>query len=150
MDSHDRQILAVLQREGRISNTELAERVGLSASPCWRRVRALEEAGTITGYVALLSPRRLGLGLTAFVHISLDLHHAPEFEEAISRRREVVECWAMAGDQDYLLRIVAPDMAAFDSFVRAELIRMPGVDRVRSEFALTAIKSTTALPLDLA
>ncbi len=145
LDAYDRHILDVLQTDGRISNVELAEKVGLSAAPCWRRVRTLEAQGVVRSYVALLDPVKLGLGLRAFVHVSLDLHHADAFEADILKRPEVIECYAMTGDQDYLLHVLVNDMASFDSFVRNHLIRMPGVDRVRSSFTLTVVKQTTAM-----
>lgn len=146
-DGYDRRILAALQRDGRMSIADLAETVGLSPSPCWRRVRALEEAGVIRGYTAILDTAALGFGLDVFVSLSLNLHKAEEFEAAIMRRPEVVQCYAMAGEQDYMLHVIARDMAAFDHFVREELIHMPGVDKVRSNFILKVIKQTTALPL---
>jgi len=146
-DTYDRRILAALQRDGRLSIADLAQEVGLSASPCWRRVRALEESGVIRGYTAVLDAAGLGFGLDVFVNISLNLHKAAEFEAAILRRPEVVQCYAMAGEQDYMLHVIARDMAAFDHFVRDELIHMPGVDKVRSNFTLKVIKRTTLLPL---
>lgn len=146
-DGYDRRILAALQGDGRMSIADLAETVGLSPSPCWRRVRALEEAGVIRGYTAILDTAALGFGLDVFVSLSLNLHKADEFEAAIMRRPEVVQCYAMAGEQDYMLHVIARDMAAFDHFVREELIHMPGVDKVRSNFILKVIKQTTALPL---
>lgn len=146
-DGYDRRILGALQRDGRMSIADLAEKVGLSSSPCWRRVRALEEAGVIRGYTAILDPAAIGFGLDVFVSLSLNLHKAEEFEAAIMRRPEVVQCYAMAGEQDYMLHVIARDMAAFDHFVRDELIHMPGVDKVRSNFILKVIKQTTVLPL---
>lgn len=147
LDTYDRHILDALQKDGRISNVELAEKVGLSTAPCWRRVRTLETQGVIRCYVALLDPVELGLGLRAFVHVSLDLHHADEFEAGIRGRPEVIECYAMTGDQDYLLHVLVTDMASFDTFVRHHLIRMAGVERVRSSFTLTVVKQTTVLVL---
>lgn len=140
LDSYDRQILAELQKDGRVPMATLAERVGLSVSPCWRRVRRLEEAGVILGYTARLAPKTIGLNLDVFVYVALDLHRAEEFEALIGARREVVECYAMTGEQDYLLHIMLPDMDAFDTFLRTELIHMPGVERVNTSFALKAIK----------
>lgn len=101
----------------------------------------------IRGYTAILDTAALGFGLDVFVSLSLNLHKADEFEAAIMRRPEVVQCYAMAGEQDYMLHVIARDMAAFDHFVREELIHMPGVDKVRSNFILKVIKQTTALPL---
>ncbi|CAA7613926.1 Lrp/AsnC family transcriptional regulator [Magnetospirillum sp. SS-4] len=149
-DAFDRKILSELQRNGRLSIAELSERVGLSASPCWRRVRMLEEAGVIRGYTALVDPAALGLGLNVFVAATIDLHRAAEFEAAIMKRPEVLECFAMTGDQDYLLHVITADIEAFDRFLREDLIHMPGVDKVKSSFALKAIKSTSSLPVDVA
>jgi len=140
LDPVDHRILGVLQEEGRIPIAELAERVGLSVSPCWRRVRQMEEWGVILGYAARVDPAALGIGFTAFVLVSIDLHKAPEFEASLLGRGEVVECHAIAGDQDYLLHVKVADMEAFDRFLRAELIKMPGVERMRTSFALKAIK----------
>jgi Lrp/AsnC family leucine-responsive transcriptional regulator len=150
LDRYDRGILRELQRDGRLSTSELADRIGLSTSPCWRRVRRLEEKGIIRHYMAMLAPEAVGLGLDVFVYVSLDLHRAKEFEAVIQQRSEVVECHAIAGDQDYLLHVMVPDIESFDHFLRAELIDAPGVDRVRTSFALKTIKHRTPLPLDFA
>lgn len=140
LDAYDRNILTELQKDGRVPMATLAERVGLSVSPCWRRVRRLEENGIILGYTAQLAPKMIGLNLNVFVYVALDLHKAEAFEAAIAARSEVVECYAMTGAQDYLLHIMVPDMEAFDTFLRTELVHMPGVDRVNTSFALKAIK----------
>ncbi len=145
MDAFDRRILSELQRDGRICISELAERVGLSTSPCWRRVKALEENGIICGYAAILDPTALGLTLNVFVSATLDLHKAEEFEAAVAERPEVVECFAMTGEQDYLLHILCRDIDAFDKFLRHELIHMPGVLQVRSSFALKQVKGSGRL-----
>lgn len=147
LDAFDRKILVELQRDGRLSIAELSERVGLSPSPCWRRVRLLEEAGVIRGYAALVDPAALGLGLNVFVAATLDLHRAGEFEAALMERPEVLKCHAMTGEQDYLLHVVAADITAFDRFLRHELIHMPGVDKVKSSFALKAVKNSFVLPV---
>jgi DNA-binding Lrp family transcriptional regulator len=147
LDAQDLKILRVLQTDGRISMAELADRVGLSTSPCWRRARQLEEAGVIEGYAARVSPEALGLSLNVFVYVSLDLHNAEAFEAEIQERDEVVECYAMTGDKDYLLHVMVADIEAFDRFLRRDLIIMPGVERVNTSFALKAIKKTSALPL---
>lgn len=147
LDSFDFRIISELQHNGRLSIAELSARVGLSASPCWRRVRILEDAGVIQGYAARIDPATLGLGLNVFVAASLDLHRAAEFEAAVMACPEVMECYAMTGEQDYLLHIATADIIAFDHFLRDKLIHMPGVQTIKSSFALKAIKSTSALPI---
>lgn len=147
LDGFDRRILAELQRDGRIAVSELAERVGLSTSPCWRRVKALEEAGVISQYAAIVDPAALGLGLNVFVSVTLDLHLAEAFEAAIRERAEVVECFAMSGEQDYLLHVICKNIDAFDRFLRNDLIHMPGVRQVRSSFALKQVKRSSVLPV---
>jgi Lrp/AsnC family leucine-responsive transcriptional regulator len=153
LDLLDRRLLDVLQREGRISNVELADRVGLSPSPCLRRLRRLEKAGVISGYAAVLDFAALGLGVVAFVSVSLDKHNAANaraFKEAVLARPEVMVCYATSGDADYLMRVVAPDLEAYSRFVMKDLLQWPGVASVRSTFALETVKLTTAVPLDLA
>jgi Lrp/AsnC family leucine-responsive transcriptional regulator len=151
LDAVDRRILAVLQANGRISNVDLAEAVGLSPSPCHRRVRRIEEAGLVLDYVTLLDRDKLGLGLTVFVDVALG-HKDPEsvsvFEQAISARPEVMECHITTGDYDYLLRVATADVAAFRHFIMNVLIGMPGVDKTRTNFSLGEVKYTTALPLE--
>ncbi len=147
MDSIDRRILGELQRDGRVAIAELAERVGLSTTPCWRRVRRLEESGVIRGYTALLSPRALGLAIDMFVYVTMDHHQAEAFEAAVAAQDEIVECYAMTGAQDYLLHVVVADIDAYDRFVREDLRNMPGVDRVRTSLAMKTIKQGVALPL---
>jgi Lrp/AsnC family leucine-responsive transcriptional regulator len=155
LDRTDLRILDLLQRDGRISNQDLAERVSLSPSPCLRRVRRLEEAGVIRQYVALLEPRAVGLGVIAYANVKLD-KRAPsrgaripydEFREAVRDWPEVVACYAMTGDVDYLLRVHVGTLDDFSRFVQDRLLRHPGVLDVRSSFALDVIKDTTALPL---
>ncbi|WP_026349685.1 Lrp/AsnC family transcriptional regulator [Bordetella sp. FB-8] len=153
IDRVDRKILAELQRDGRLSNQELADRVSLSPSPCLRRVRRLEEQGYIKGYVALVDPERVGLGLLAYITIRLNKHidgsHAPmgDFAQAVQTWPEVVECYAMTGDMDYLLRIQVADLAHFSRFAMDTLMRHPAVVDMRSFFALQQIKQTTELPV---
>jgi Lrp/AsnC family leucine-responsive transcriptional regulator len=153
LDRMDRKILAELQRDGRLSNQELADRVSLSPSPCLRRVRRLEEQGYIKGYVALVDPGRVGLGLLAYITIRLNKHiggsHAPmgDFAQAVQAWPEVVECYAMTGDMDYLLRIQVADLAHFSRFAMDTLMRHPAVVDMRSFFALQQIKQTTELPV---
>lgn len=150
-DRYDLRILEELQSNGRISNQELAERVGLSPSPCLRRVRALEEAGFIRQYVALLDPARLGLSLTALVQISMD-RHTPErfeqFEAAVKGFPEVLECYLITGQAaDYLLKVMVRDMAHYESFLLGRLTRLEGVSGVHSSFVLRRAVDKTELLL---
>ena len=155
LDRTDLRILAELQRDGRLSNQELAERVSLSPSPCLRRVRRLEETGVIRGYAALIEPRAVGLGVVAYSSVKLE-KRAPargakipydEFREAVRDWPEVVACHATTGDVDYLLRVHVGTLDDFSRFVQQRLLRQPGVLDVRTSFALDVIKDTTALPL---
>ncbi len=151
LDAMDRRILGELQANGRISNVDLANAVGLSPSPCHRRVRRIEEAGLVLDYVTLLDRTKLGLGLTVFVDVALgrkDPESVAVFENAISARPEVMECHITTGDYDYLLRVATADVAAFRHFIMNVLIGMPGVDKTRTNFSLGEVKYTTALPLD--
>ena len=153
LDEIDRKILTHLQEEARITNAELADRVGLSAAPCLRRVRALEERRVIRKYVALLDPVALDLGVTVFVQISLDLQVEDRleiFERAIAGRPEVVECYLMTGDADYLVRVVVPDVAAYERFLKDVLTRIDGVAGIKSSFALKQVKFSTVLPIEIA
>lgn len=151
LDRYDREILMVLQKQGRISNQELAEKINLSPSPCLRRVRQLEEAGLIDGYVALLNARKLGLTLLAFIQISLD-KHSPErfdgFEQKIGSYQEVLECHLITGQSaDYLLKVIVQDMDAYQQFLLQKLTRIDGVSGVHSSFVLKSPIVTTALPV---
>lgn len=151
MDELDRKILAQLQNDARITNAELADRVGLSAAPCLRRVRALEKSGVIRKHVTLLDPAAVNLGVTVFVQITLDLQvegRLDIFERAIAKRPEVLECYLMTGDSDYLLRVVVPDVAAYERFLKQALTRLEGVASIKSSFALKQVKYSTVLPLD--
>lgn len=150
LDSLDRRILRHLQQNARLSVAELAQKVGLSASPVWRRVRALEAAGVITGYQALVDPAAVGLNVSVFVHVSLEkqIESALEaFEAAVRRRPEVMECYLMTGDADYLLRVVVPDLAAFERFLMDHLTRIRGIASIKSSFALRPVKHGSELPL---
>lgn len=150
LDSIDRRILACLQRNGRISNVDLAREVGLSASPCLRRVRDLEQSGVIDRYVAVLDQRAAGLALSIFVQVTLErqVETALEtFERLVAARPEVMECYLMTGDSDYLLRIVVEDVAAYEEFLKSHLTRIPGVASIKSSFALNRVKYETALPI---
>ena len=152
LDRYDHAILGVLQQEGRISNQELAERIGLSPSPCLRRVRALEEAGLITGYRALLDAQKLGLTLTALIHISMD-RHTPErfanFEEQVRALPEVMECLLITGQEaDYQLKVVVRDMEAYQHLLLNRITRIEGVTGVHSSFVMRRVVNKTALPLN--
>jgi Lrp/AsnC family leucine-responsive transcriptional regulator len=151
LDNYDRRILEVLQEQGRISNQELADRIGLSPSPCLRRVRALEESGVIAGYRALLDANRLGLKLIAFVSISMD-RHTPErfanFDARVAAMPEVLECSLITGrDADYQLKVVVRDMDAYQDLLLNKLTRIDGVSGVHSSFVLRQVVERTALPL---
>lgn len=146
----DLRILATLQAEGRLTNVELAERVGMSPSPCLRRLRQLEARGTIAAYVALLDRRALGLDVMAFVEVHIDRHTdtvAEAFATAVMREPEVTACYALTGAFDYLIQVIAPSLDAYAHFTMHRLLKMPGVKDVRSSFVLQAVKQSTALPL---
>ena len=150
LDAIDRRILAALQENARIANTELAAAVGLSPAPCLRRVRALEEDGVIRKHVSLVDPGAVGLPVSVFVSISLERQveeALKRFERVILARPEVMECYLMTGDADYLLRVVCADLAAYERFVLDHLTKVPGVSSIRSSFALKQVKYSTALPL---
>ena len=150
LDEIDLRILRVLQQDGGITNVELARRVHLSASPCLARVNALKSSGLIRGYVALLDPTLLGLHLNVFISISLKQQSRKAleaFEDRVCARAEVMECYLMTGDADYLLRVVVPDMHALELFILEQLSPIPQVEKIRSSFALKQVRYTTALPL---
>lgn len=166
LDKTDRKILSILQNDGRLSNQDVAEKVSLSPSPCLRRVKRLEDAGVIRQYVALLDPEKIGLGLLAYVNVRLEKHSdaavqtsaralatpsatspRADFAVAVEQWPEVVACYAMTGEMDYLLRVHVEDMEHFSRFMMATLLRHPAVLDVKSSFALQRIKDTTALPL---
>ena len=151
-DRLDRRILTELQQDGGLTNQALAERVGLSPSPCLRRVKALEDAGVITGRVTLLDRKKLGLSLTALIQISMD-RHTPErfanFESTVKRFPEVQSCLLITGqDADYLLIVVVPDMEMYQEFLLNKITRIEGVSGVHSRFVMRWVVDTTALPLD--
>jgi Lrp/AsnC family leucine-responsive transcriptional regulator len=150
MDLVDRQMLAILQRDGRISNAALAEQLHLSPSPCLRRLRALEHDGVIAGYRAELDRARLGLGLTVFVEMKVDAHsevNAETISEALRAAPEVVAAHIVSGSADFLLEVVVPDLAAYEALLFGTLLRLPNVSDVRSNFALRSVKSHGPLPL---
>lgn len=151
IDRFDDAILTVLQAEGRISNVELAERVNLSESASLRRVRALEESGLIKGYAALVDQAELGLPGNVFVSITLerqDLADLNAFEQAITAIPEVMECYLMTGEHDYLLRVVVSDIKDFERVHRNDLTQLPGVSRVNSSFTLRTVRNSSQLPIE--
>ncbi|MBM3601101.1 MAG: Lrp/AsnC family transcriptional regulator [Alphaproteobacteria bacterium] len=153
LDAIDRRILAALQENARTANVDLAREVGLSPSPCLRRVRELEELKIIRSYVTLVDPAAVGLGVSVFVQVSLErqIERALEvFEAAVRARPEVMECYLMTGDADYLLRVVVADLAAYERFLMDHLTRIAGVASIKSSFALKQVKYRTALPIDAA
>ena len=149
-DRTDRQILQVIQEDARISNTELADRIGLSPSPCWRRVRTLEDNGVIERYVTLVNAKAVGLPITVFATVALEkqVESALEsFEKVVMERPEVMECNLMTGEFDYLLRVVVPDLAAYERFLMDHLTRIKGIASIKSSFSLKQVSYKTALPL---
>ena len=153
LDSIDWKILGLLQTDARLSNVELAKAIGLSPSPCLHRVRALEEAGYISRYVTLLNALRVGLKVSVFIQVTLErqIESALErFENAIRGRPEVMECYLMTGDADYLIRVVVADIQVLEEFILKFLTKLPGVGNIKSSFALKQVKYQTALPLPAA
>lgn len=151
LDGLNRRILDELQKSGRLTNVELAERVGLSPSPCLARVRQLEEAGVIRGYFGLLDAEKLGPTLSVFIHITLERQSQKTldvFENTVMDLPEVMECYLMTGDADYLLRVVVKDAVALKDFILEKLTKTPGVANIRSSFSLKQVKLKTALPLE--
>ena len=150
LDRIDLVLLGILQREGRISNAELAERVSLSASACLRRVQRLEQEGVLAGYAAVIDPARVGLGLQAFVRVQLSHHDTDAiaaFTARINAWDEVVACHALTGDMDYLLHVAVQDLAHFSRFLLDHLLNASGVADVNSSFVLRTVKQSRALPL---
>ena len=150
-DIVDCRILNVLQENAQISNAELAKRIGISPSPCWRRVKRLEKSGVIKRRVTLLDPASVGLPVSVFVRVSLErqIESALEtFEDAVLSRSEVMECYLMTGDSDYLLRVVVADLVAYEKFMIDHLTKINGVASINSSFALKQVKYRTALPLE--
>lgn len=150
IEKSESNILLILQRDGRISNVELAERVGMSESPCFRRVRRLEEEGVIKDYVARLDQRKLGLQVTAFVLVALDKQDdrlLQGFLDKVQTEEHIVECHAMSGSHDYLLKVVASSMDHFSELSMRRILKFPGVKNIESNFSLVAFKESTALPV---
>ncbi|GBF25416.1 DNA-binding transcriptional activator DecR [bacterium MnTg02] len=151
LDAIDRRLLDALQRNGRLTATELAEHVGLTTSPCLRRLRILEREGVIRGYSALVDQEKVGLPVSVFVSVKLErqVEEALErFEDAVRRCPEVVECYLMTGQRDYLLRVVVKDLSAYERFLKDTLTRVEGVASIESSFALAQVKYANALPLN--
>ncbi|MBR0651286.1 Lrp/AsnC family transcriptional regulator [Roseomonas terrae] len=149
-DHTDRAILRLIQRDAALSLADIAKEVGLTPTPCWKRIRKMEQEGVITGRVVLLDPEKVGLGVSVFVAIETGDHSAPwieSFATTVAKMPEIVECWRLGGDVDYLLRVVVPDMQAFDTFYRRLTAQVPALRKVTSRFAMERVKSTTALPI---
>lgn len=150
LDAYDRRILALLQEDASLSSAQIAERVGLSQSPCWRRIQRLKEEGVIRGQVTLLDRKKIGLNTQIFAKVKLNAHgrtNFAEFTEAIREFPEVLECYVLMGAVDFLLRIVTPDIEAYERFFFEKLSMVPGIQEVNSIVALSEIKSTTSLPV---
>lgn len=149
LEVKDQKILAELQLDSRLTMQELADRVGMSTSACWRRVKALENEGVISRYAVIVDTRKAGFGLSSMVHVSLARHeqkHVDHFIREVSRHPEVLECFATSGEADFHLRVVVEDMDAYNAFLDDFVFRLPGVSQVRSNIVLKEIKSDTALP----
>jgi Lrp/AsnC family leucine-responsive transcriptional regulator len=150
MDAVDRKILAELQQDGRIGLAELSEKVGLSASPCLRRIKLMEQAGVIARYVAVLDQRAVGLPVSVFISVKLEKQREQaldRFAKTIARWPEVLECYLMTGPRDYWLRVVVPDLAAYERFLKTKLTRLEGIASIESSFALEQVKYTNVLPV---
>ncbi|AZC25131.1 Transcriptional regulator, AsnC family [Pseudomonas sessilinigenes] len=150
LDAYDRKILAALQRDGRLSNVQLAQEIGLSPSPCLRRVRMLEDVGVIRGYQATLDRDEVGLGLTVFVGVKVERHNDAEaeaFRQAVLQLPEVISAFLVSGESDFLLQVVVPDLRGYDRFLTGHLLKIPGVSDIRSNFAIHTVKTPGPLPL---
>ncbi len=149
LEIKDQRLLAELQRDSRLTMQELADRVGMSTSACWRRVKTLENDGIISRYAVIVDTRKAGFGLSSMVHVSLARHeqkNVDQFIQAVSRHAEVLECFATSGEADFHLRVVVEDMDAYNRFLDDFIFKLPGVSQVRSNIVLKEIKSDTALP----
>ena len=150
LDRSEREILRILQTDGRMSNVDLAERIGLSESPCFRRVKRLEESGIIASYTANLDQRLLGLQVTAFVQVSLGQHdetRQARFLAAVAAEEHIVECHAMSGSHDYLLKVLAYSMDHFSELSMQRILKLPGVESIESNFSLMQVKQSRSLPV---
>ena len=151
LDKLDVSILEAIQKNGRLSNRELAKEVSLSPSPSWRRLRSLEEAGVIKHYAAVVDRHKVGLSIMGFAHVTLHDHSSEKvrrFDKAIMRAPQVLECHATSGEHDYMLKVVAPDMASYQDFLSEYLLKIGVVRTVNTSFALKQQKNTTELPMD--
>jgi DNA-binding Lrp family transcriptional regulator len=149
LETKDRRLLAELQRDSRLTNQELAEKVGMSSSATWRRVKSLEDSGVIERYTAIVNPRRAGFGLASIVHVTLARHeqtHVEHFVREVLQHAEVLECYATSGEADFHLRVVVEDIDAYNRFLDDFIFKLPGVSQVRSNIVLKTIKADTALP----
>jgi Lrp/AsnC family transcriptional regulator len=150
LDATDLAILRLIQADASLSLGDIAKEVGLTQTPCWKRIRRMEEAGVITGRVTLVNAEKLGLGISVFVAIETGDHSAAwieSFAKTVAEMPEIVECWRLGGDVDYLLRVVVSDMTAYDGFYRKLTARVSSLRKVTSRFAMECVKSTTALPI---
>ncbi len=150
LEEQDLRLIRLLLADGRISNQDLAEKAGMSASACWRRVRALEQAGVIRGYAARVDPVMAGLEFHAMVHVMLTRHdhrHVDTFIAEVGRRAEVLDCFATTGEADYHLRVLCRDLDAYNRFLEGFLFRLPGIANVRTNLVLKSIKQETAIPV---
>lgn len=151
LDRIDKAILELLQKDARMTALAISEKVGLSPSPCLRRIRILEEKGILKGYVALVDQQGVGLPVSVFLSIKLERQREEELERfaaAVNRWPEVVECYLMTGQRDYLLRVVVPDLSAYERFIKTKMTRLDGVASIESSFALAQIKYTNVLPIE--
>ncbi|MBN9072373.1 MAG: Lrp/AsnC family transcriptional regulator [Rhizobiales bacterium] len=151
IDDIDRKIIAALQADGKITVNDLAGKVGLSASPCARRVRLLEQAGVIKGYAAIIDQKKVGLPISAFASIKLERQREDaleRFSKAVARWPEVVDCYLMTGQRDYLLRVVVHDLEAYERFLNDKLTRLDGVASIETSFALKQVKRSEVLPIE--
>jgi DNA-binding Lrp family transcriptional regulator len=149
LERKDQQILVELQRDSRLTMQELAERVGMSSSACWRRVKSLEEAGIIDRYAVIVNTRKAGFGLSSVVHVSLARHeqeNVDRFVREVLRHPEILECFATSGESDFHLRVVVEDIDSYNRFLDEFIFKLPGVSQVRSNIVLKEIKADTALP----
>ncbi|HEY4366677.1 MAG TPA: Lrp/AsnC family transcriptional regulator [Steroidobacteraceae bacterium] len=150
MDEVDLKILRLLQRSATMPVAEIGEQVGLSHTPCWRRIRRLEESGVILRSVAILNPAGVGLAVSVFANVTMASHQKAaltSFERAVQKENEIADCHSVTGTSDYLLRIVVPDVAAYERYLKEHLVHLPNVHQVHSSFALREIKHTTELPI---
>ncbi|WP_455811362.1 Lrp/AsnC family transcriptional regulator [Pseudomonas graminis] len=150
LNTIDMKILALLQNDARITNQTLADNIGMSASPCWRKVRKLEEDEVIQGYRAVLNRKKIGLGVMVFVRVSIDSHseaEARKFEQEVTALEDVVACYSIGGDADFLLQVVAQDLDAYADFAMKVIRRLPGIKEMQSMFVLKEIKPLVSYPI---